>query len=182
MKIVSTREEFLIALDSHLPRNCVGAEIGVYRGEFSNDILRIINPQTLVLIDPYETGGKEYGESLNHLRTAYSTNEDYQFVAQRFSGNERAELNRKYSFDAVGDYPNNHFDFIYHDASHLYEEFKKDLNDWLPKLRADGVMCGHDYIEIDNFGVVQAVNEFIEEHGARMIIFNQNGGDWALKK
>ena len=41
--------EFLL---HSLPRNSVGAEIGVWRGEFSADIVRRVRPRRLHLIDP----------------------------------------------------------------------------------------------------------------------------------
>jgi hypothetical protein len=46
-------------------------------------------------------------------------------------------------------------------------------------------MAGHDYVKYSNFGVIQAVDEFCEEHGYEMIILNNNefdSFDWALMK
>jgi hypothetical protein len=43
-------------------------------------------------------------------------------------------------------------------------------------------MAGHDYFTYDNFGVIQAVDEFVKEHNFEMIIFNNAGFDWALKQ
>src|SRR5688572_8310234 len=38
---------------SMLPTNAIGAEIGVWRGDFSADILSSCNPNRLYLIDPW---------------------------------------------------------------------------------------------------------------------------------
>jgi hypothetical protein len=37
-----------------IPNNAVGAEIGVWKGEFSSEILRKTNPKKLILIDPWK--------------------------------------------------------------------------------------------------------------------------------
>lgn len=182
---VNSRLNFLLQLSTYLPRNCKGAEIGVLRGDFSQEILKIIDPATLVLIDPYKQSEKRYGVELNCSPTAYSTENDYQDLIRKFeieivSGKVR--VLRLFSFDAVKDFPDHTFDFIYIDGSHLYEDVKRDLNDWLPKLKEDGIMCGHDYIEAPDFGVITAGNEFCEEHNYFMLIFNVNGGDFALIK
>ena len=43
-------------------------------------------------------------------------------------------------------------------------------------------MCGHDYFNHSNFGVIQAVDEFCEEHEFEMIILNKPGWDWCLRR
>jgi hypothetical protein len=82
----------------------------------------------------------------------------------------------------VNDFPDNYFDFIYIDSCHLYNAVKSDLNIFLPKLKEGGLMSGHDYLSFDNFGVIQAVNEFCDEHNFEMIILNNKGFDWTLVK
>jgi len=49
-------------------------------------------------------------------------------------------------------------DFIFIDADHSYEAVKKDIEAWLPKVKADGVLCGHDYYPY-KYGVKRAVDE-----------------------
>jgi hypothetical protein len=52
---------FLLGL---LPRGSVGAEIGVWRGDFSAWILRTVRPARLHLIDPWAfRSGGEYREA-----------------------------------------------------------------------------------------------------------------------
>ena len=54
--------------------------------------------------------------------------------------------------------PDGSLDFIYIDANHTYLAVKRDIAAWLPKLKPEGVLGGHDYCEADQ-GVIQAVNE-----------------------
>lgn len=187
MITVQSREDFLTTLRKcpDLPIKCVGVEIGVLYGEFSKQILDIIQPASLTLIDPFRSSDKTYDKTLSGLHTAYSTEDDYQKLIKKFYDEIISGLItviRKFSYDAINDFQNNSLDFIYIDASHLYEDAKQDLNEWLPKLKPNGIMCGHDYMEFDSFGVMQAVNEFMEQYKFEMIIFNENGGDWALQK
>jgi predicted O-methyltransferase YrrM len=49
-------------------------------------------------------------------------------------------------------------DFIFIDADHSYGAVKKDIAMWLPKIKTDGLLCGHDYYP-DKYGVKQAVDE-----------------------
>ncbi len=179
---VNDRKEYLQKCGDFIcSPNPMCIEIGCYRGEFTMLIVDIIQPKMIFAIDPYVTDKtKTYSDG---LPTAYSTNDDMDIFKRLFYN----ELDRKvivcknYSYFVSGWMPEKYFDFIYHDASHLYDDLKKDLIEWLPKLTSDGLMCGHDYGAGAFPGVKQAVDEFCKEHNFEMIIFNTNGGDYALR-
>lgn len=179
---VQSREDFLKEVKKHLPETPSAIEIGCYRGDLSETIFQTLSPRLLFLVDPFKSGGEKYGKELNHIQSAYSDFRDFEFISTRFKSNKKIFVQKAFSFEAIRDYNNNIFDFIYHDASHLYEDIKLDLKLWLPKLKAGGLICGHDYINFDNFGVIKAVDEFCNEHNFEMIIFNENGGDYALER
>jgi cephalosporin hydroxylase len=52
---------------------------------------------------------------------------------------------------------------VFIDADHSYERMIADIKAWLPKVRAGGVLCGHDYSHSGHahVGVKQAVDELI---------------------
>lgn len=188
MIIVGSREDFLEVLKGKLPSGSWCVEIGVFNGDFSQMILDTLNPKGLTLIDPFGTKSEveysQYGLQLNHLPTAYSSRKNYENVLLRF-GNKLGNVVHTYqmfSYDAVTHFLDESFDFIYIDASHLYEDVKRDLEDWLHKLKPSGYMCGHDYVNLNGFGVIQAVNEFCTKYNFEMIMLNTNGGDFALKR
>lgn len=183
MKTVYSRAEFLKEASKCIPKNGAAVELGVFNGDFSEMILDYLKSNRLHLIDPFEINEETYGDAMR-LTTAYSTDKQYADVFDKFSHEiltGKVVVNRKYSYDAVKDYPNNYFNFIYIDASHLYKDVKQDLNDWLPKLKNGGLMCGHDYVNHDSFGVIKAVDEFCSGHDFEMVLLNLDGGDWALK-
>jgi hypothetical protein len=182
MIIVNDRIEFLREVKKLLRDVWAAVEIGVLDGDFSQQIYSELNPAKLFLIDPFNSGGEKYGKELSFVNTAYSSQDNYSRVKKRFETYYGVIIERKFSYDAVKEYENGLFDFIYHDASHLYADTKRDLNDWLPKLALGGLICGHDLINFDTFGVIKAVDEFCTEHGFEMIIINKNGGDYALRK
>ena len=62
------------------------------------------------------------------------------------------------SLDAVNLYDDESLDFVFIDASHEYEDVKKDIIAWLPKVKVGGVLAGHDYSDMWD-GVVKAVDE-----------------------
>ena len=66
---------------------------------------------------------------------------------------------RSFSVEAAKLYEDKSLDFIFIDGSHLYEEVKKDLSAWHPKLKKDGIISGHDWPQR---GVKRAVREFFE--------------------
>lgn len=65
---------------------------------------------------------------------------------------------KKSSDEIVNEYNNNTFDMIYIDADHSYESTKNNILKWFPKVKNEGIICGHDYFMI---GVKQAVDEIL---------------------
>ncbi len=65
----------------------------------------------------------------------------------------------KPSVEAAKDFEDNSIDVIFIDAGHTYEEVLNDIDAWLPKVKADGILCGHDYLPKTWMGVVKAVDE-----------------------
>lgn len=52
---------------------------------------------------------------------------------------------RKDSYLAADDYADNSVDFVFIDGDHTYEGCKKDILAWLPKMKKNSVLAGHDY-------------------------------------
>lgn len=49
------------------------------------------------------------------------------------------------SWEISNEYNDNSLDFIFIDAGHDYDSVKRDITNWLPKLKKNGIIAGHDY-------------------------------------
>jgi len=70
------------------------------------------------------------------------------------------------SVDASKKFKNNSLDFVFIDADHSYESVKTDIISWLPKLKSDGIISGHDYYDNDSDGwpgIKKAVDEILKD-------------------
>lgn len=165
-----------------MPQNGIVAEIGVFKGKFSSQIISIMNPNQLHLIDfwPEETI-QSSGERIIGTDAC-------KFVRNTFESeikNNKVVLHRGLSSQVSQEFPDEHFDWIYIDAGHSYAEVKSDLHCWYPKVKTGGFITGHDYIEKTWYGVVGAVNEFLKQKPLAFIALtaeSHGSRSWVLKK
>lgn len=59
---------------------------------------------------------------------------------------------------------NNSVDLLFIDGEHSYEQCKKDIENYWPKLKKGGFLLGHDYRR-EQPGVIRAVNEIFTQEG-----------------
>lgn len=132
----------------------IGVEIGVWRGYHAAEMLMKLNISKLYLIDPYkkykEYTQKELVNKINEAKICVKkTLKDFQdkiipiYKMSEIAAKEVSEL----------------LDFVYIDGNHEYEFVKKDIESWYPKIKTNGLIGGHDYIN-DFPGVIKAVDEF----------------------
>jgi len=76
-------------------------------------------------------------------------------------------LIRGYSLDLVDDYEDESIDFCFIDGSHEYEDVKKDIEAWLPKIKKGGILSGHDY-DKSWVGVINAVDELLGKENIKI--------------
>ncbi len=80
-----------------------------------------------------------------------------------------------HSIEVSDRYENESIDFCFIDGSHEYEDVKKDILAYLPKVKSGGILAGHDYDKIWD-GVIRAVNEVFESD------FEVINGSWIHHK
>ena len=160
------------------PRGSIGAEIGVHKGDFSEQILRLVRPAKLHLIDPWKY------ESSDRYRNAYyggkakggqvEMDHRYAEVCDRFRrhiNSGRVIVHRACSGDACDSFPDDYFDWVYIDGNHLYEFAKDDLECFYRKVRSGGLITGDDYKTGGwwESGVKLAVDEFLNSRPVQLI-------------
>jgi Methyltransferase domain len=172
-----------------MPRQSVCAEIGVYQGDFSARIIRIVTPKLLHLIDPWKyEGAAAYRQSLYGGDKGVSqVNMDSVFdgVVKRFQVQITAgtvRVHRAASVDASAAFCKGYFDWIYVDGNHQYKFVKADLESYFPKVRKRGYMAGDDYGEGGWWqgGVKRAVDEFVAKSLVEVILIKN--GQFCLRK
>jgi len=151
-----TRESII----ESLPKHSIGAEIGVFEGEFSKKIYDINQPAKLYLVDIFQGTMVSGDEDGGNMKTI-NLNDAYESLRKEYSGKNVVVFKgtSELFYEMI---PDNHLDFIYIDGDHTYEGVKFDLSRAIDKVKVNGYICGHDYC--DNFvGVVRAVDEFCKQ-------------------
>ncbi len=177
------RHEFL----ELFPNNSIGLELGVFKGEFTKQILEIVKPSELHLIDVW---WKLYGEYYPNwgaytgngtLRTKDAYNE---VISNIFEFRERCRVYVGDDLEILKGFSDCYFDWVYIDSSHNYVHTKSELLLLDKKIKVNGFITGHDWQPDVNHihnGVYQAVIEFTEETDWR-IIYLDNHTQWGLKR
>jgi len=153
------------------PKKSVGAEIGVWRGNFSQEILNVVKPSRLHLIDPWVyQDGPEFSRALyGGIRGENQQRMDsvYRSVVDRFGWHithEIVDIHRGKSEDILPQFPDGALDWAYIDGDHRYEGVLRDLKLVHQKLKPRGLAAGDDYTNVTAWwkdGVPRAVNEVI---------------------
>lgn len=72
------------------------------------------------------------------------------------------KLIRKFSNEAVSEIEDESCDIVFIDGNHSYDYVKRDILNYLPKLKGGGVFLGHDYNPRFD-GVIKAVREVLKD-------------------
>jgi len=155
-----------------LPKGSIGAEIGVWRGDFSSRLLRIVRPARLHLIDPWrfeehaDYEGAWYGGGI--ARNQSDMDDIYESVCVRFADEVESGvvlIHRGPSAQIGMEFDDAYFDWVYIDGNHLYEYVRNDLEIFATKVKSGGLITGDDYGVRGWWrdGVTRAVDEFVAQ-------------------
>ena len=180
------RRNDLPALLASLGLNGKAVEVGVRTGYFSRLILEEGFFSCLYSVDPWKEADKDEYKSRDNVFQE-EQEERYRMTVKRLKEyKERSKILRMTSFEASKLFDTNTLDFVYIDANHEYEECKKDLELWWPKVKKGGVFAGHDYINgmigFDPYGVKKAVDELSEQYKQRLFVMREKWPTWYLVK
>lgn len=143
----------------------VGVEVGVFAGDLSRYLVEQMPRLTLFLVDTWAVpaGATGYGHSGDpHAQCSQEEHDGYyaETLAKVEGFGWRVNVERRDSVKASEWFEDFSLDFVFLDADHTYEGVRSDLLAWAPKVRAGGVLCGHDYANGPYEGVRRAVDEF----------------------
>lgn len=151
-----------------LPENAIIVQVGVWHGKSSRAISDNM-PKDAKLFD-VDTFNGSSGEPDQHA-TAKEREGDHCF--QWYWDNQYEQIlkgevipMRMHSANAAHTLAHRGIkvDMVFIDADHTHEGVRDDINAWLPLLKDDGILCGHDYYREGEepfawMGVRQAVEE-----------------------
>lgn len=178
MFVIRENREDLLKI---FPPHSIGAEIGVWKGDYSAEILNRTACKELHLIDCWQHQDVSiYGKDPRNV--AQKEHEAvYNSVCNRFSKDidvGRVVIHRSFSHEAARKFEVGYFDWVYVDGNHSFDTVTQDLGSFLPKVKPDGLICGHDYTNSvwarqRGFEVVAAVNQFVLRNGLEMVFLTR---------
>jgi hypothetical protein len=149
-----------------IPDQAVCAEIGVWRGDFSERIMRTGRVKELHLIDPWtfrsEFPRRLYGGSSG--KNQANMDAIAEAVRQKFRSCSNVKIHRGQSVSVAQEFPDRYFDWIYIDGDHSYQSVVDDLLAWCPKVKIGRLVCLDDYHWRDEVGmksVKAAIEHFL---------------------
>ena len=170
-----------------LPRESVGAEVGVFRGEFTRHILRVVRPRRLHLIDAwwmlygdrYPNWGAYTDFGRLETRQAYA---ETCRIARKGAAAGVCEVHVGDDIECLGAFPPAYFDWVYLDSSHEYDHTRRELAVISRVLKPSGLLLGDDWIEDPNdlhHGVCRAVTELCQASEWRLVA-KDAFGQWCV--
>jgi hypothetical protein len=169
-----------------VPKNAVWAEVGVYKGDFSQFVLDTCSPALYYLIDhwqhnpdehnPFQETTENFSSRIGRIHWEHygddpneHQEQNYHLVLHRFSHVPCVSVIRARSVEGIDRLPDSHLDVIYIDANHQYEYVLRDMMHACKKLKPGGIMIMDDFYEgpggyEQNEGVMGAVNTFVKRH------------------
>lgn len=142
-------------------------EIGSFEG--SSTELFALHCLKVYAIDPYEKGNNFKQETIEELSKAK------QVFKERIKHYLNVTFIQEPSNVAVRLFDDESLDAVYIDGDHRFNCVIEDIKLWLPKLKFNGVLSGHDYCE--NGGVRRAIDKLIQKP---FKIYDDSS--WAIKK
>ena len=155
MEIKYRRELVNLMRELNLP--LIAAECGVAEGLHSKDLL-LAGIEKLYLIDVWQSMPNLIGDASN-WQNFHDRN--YLLAMDFIKGYEHKTVVLKgLTSEMAKRVPDNSLGMCYLDASHDYLSVLQDLELYLPKIVDGGIMAGHDFLNVWDYGVNQAVIEF----------------------
>ena len=128
-----------------LPKNGLVAELGVFRGQLSQEILARAQPRRLYLVDTFDGlvfAGDANGENICVVdMTKMRLNLELKF------GGKPVTVVRSDSVRWMEEQAPFSIDWVYIDTTHGYKQTISELIAAKQCVKPEGFICGHDYID-----------------------------------
>lgn len=160
--IPNTKRSDLVKLFSELGFK-TGAEVGVERGVFSEEICLNIPGVKLYCVDYWKVDGEcpDYN-SQRQLDRYYNQ-------AKVRLAPYNCKIIKKSSLDAVQNFSPKSLDFVHIDANHSFDFVTNDIAHWSKIVKPGGIVSGHDYVAQNishsvKYDVIEATKAYTNGH------------------
>lgn len=163
----------------------VGAELGVYTGMFSTQLLAIARPRLAYFVDVWWTvfGDRfpDWGQYTDFGRLG--TRAAHAAAVKRIDRSAGGAETRVVIDDALAflaSLPDDHLDWVYVDTGHTYDENLAIVRALRPKLKRGGILAGDDWRkdpDHPHYGGTRALEELIAG-GELQLIGEPRHGQW----
>jgi hypothetical protein len=151
-------------------------EIGCYTGESTSAFSEVFGE--VYAIDPWIVGMNLIeGKTIMENSTCIMDSSVELGFDKTIESRPNIKKIKAFDYDVINQFEDYSVDFIYIDAIHTREEIERQITMWLPKIKKDGWIGGHDFSESFR-GVIEGVRSKI---GEPTLILNDYGTSW-LKK
>lgn len=168
-------------VDAVIPKDAVGAELGVFKGHFSRVLFEVARPKTMHLIDPWYFGKPFWPWAKGDASTVHAlVNVLCHF--ERAIHEEVVQVHVGDDCEVLERFPDGYLDWAYIDTSHAYEHTCRELEILSRKVKPTGVIAGDDWVTDPanrHHGVYRAVNEFVQASGWEFLVEGVNR-QWAI--
>jgi hypothetical protein len=177
-------------LKSKDKEDLVGCELGAYNGHNAKSILKELKMKKLYLVDPWDdaegydakgyTDTNPFGDMQKAEKKVRKLKRQMdEMNSEKLFRAPEIEIIKATSAEAAKLIPKG-LDFVYVDGAHDYESVKKDIQLYWPKIKRGGLLCGHDFYNLncsEHDGVIRAVTEFAVKNKFKLIISHP---DWLI--
>ena len=145
----------------------VGAEIGIYKGEFTQKLCEA--GLKMYGIDPYHSYAGAGRIAKDNARHEFL----YSHAKKALEQYKDCTIIRKASMDAVHEFKDGSLDFVYIDGDHSFKHVAQDIYEWAWKVRKGGIVAGNDYcanvggIEKNINQVGPVINAYVKAFGVK---------------
>ena len=137
------------------PLGGVCAEIGCWKGDFSAQILSVMKPRELHLVDPWRFVSafprRWYGGAI--ATSQADMDGIFEDVRIRFVKTPQVKIHRQASVAAARQFADETFDWIYIDGDHSRDSVLADLQVWHAKVKPGSFIVCDDYTWVDENNV-----------------------------
>ena len=155
-----------------IPKDGIGAEIGVCKGRNSVSLYHVAKPKKLHLCDIW----RERHPNACLIDAPSLWEDDHRRLVGKLFQREieayKVEIHREYGGNFLYSLEDNYLDWVYLDACHDYKSVSIEIEAALLKVKKGGLIMGHDYVtncQVWKAGVIRAVNENIQAGKMKMV-------------